>query len=225
MQIRLPLLAAAVLGLARRAAQAGPQVRLDTSLGPSPLELADDKAPKSVENFLAYARDGFYNGTIFHRVIDGFMIQGGGFTADFQQKPTRAPVAERGRQRPQESARHHRHGAHLRSRTPPPPNSSSTSRTTPLLITVRVHAAGLGLRGVRQGHRRHGHVWIKSVRSPPAPAAPAASFSDVPYHAGHSSNAVTRCYPLRRPLPPPPPSPADSAEARTRQTVRHHHHG
>jgi cyclophilin family peptidyl-prolyl cis-trans isomerase len=90
---KIPLLfAAALLGWASSNALAGTQVRLDTSLGPITLELAEDKAPKTVENFLAYAREGFYNGTIFHRVIDGFMIQGGGFTADFQQKPTRAPV-------------------------------------------------------------------------------------------------------------------------------------
>ncbi len=89
---KTPLLLAALLGWASGNALAGPQVRLDTSFGPITLELADDKAPKTVENFLAYAREGFYNGTIFHRVIDGFMIQGGGFTADFQQKPTRAPV-------------------------------------------------------------------------------------------------------------------------------------
>ncbi|HHW77009.1 MAG TPA: peptidyl-prolyl cis-trans isomerase [Xanthomonadaceae bacterium] len=92
MRIPSPLLVATVLSLTGAVALAGPQVRLDTSFGPIILELADDKAPKTVDNFLAYARDGFYNGTIFHRVIDGFMIQGGGFTADFQQKPTRAPV-------------------------------------------------------------------------------------------------------------------------------------
>ncbi len=92
MRIPSPLLVATALSLTGAVALAGPQVRLDTSLGPIILELADDKAPKTVDNFLAYARDGFYNGTIFHRVIDGFMIQGGGFTADFQQKPTRAPV-------------------------------------------------------------------------------------------------------------------------------------
>lgn len=86
------LLAAAVLSWAGGTTLAGTQVRLDTSLGPIILELADDKAPKTVENFLAYAREGFYNNTIFHRVIDGFMIQGGGFTVDFQQKPTRAPI-------------------------------------------------------------------------------------------------------------------------------------
>lgn len=92
MHKRLSLLAATVLGLASATALADTQVRLDTSLGPITLELADKQAPKSVENFLTYVRDGFYNGTIFHRVIDGFMIQGGGFTPDFAQKPTRAPV-------------------------------------------------------------------------------------------------------------------------------------
>ena len=73
-------------------AQANPKVRLNTSLGDIVLELHPDKAPKTVENFLQYVRDKHYDGTIFHRVMDGFMIQGGGFTADMQQKPTRAPV-------------------------------------------------------------------------------------------------------------------------------------
>ncbi|MBE2293722.1 MAG: peptidyl-prolyl cis-trans isomerase [Phycisphaerales bacterium] len=87
----LSLAIATFLGLIS-VAQAGTQVRLDTSMGPITLELADDQAPKSVENFLVYTRDGFYDGTLFHRVIDGFMIQGGGFSPDFQQKPTRAPI-------------------------------------------------------------------------------------------------------------------------------------
>ena len=56
------------------------------------LELDDAKAPKSVANFLAYVKSGHYDGTIFHRVINGFMIQGGGFTPDMQQKPTNAPI-------------------------------------------------------------------------------------------------------------------------------------
>lgn len=86
------LLTASTLSILSTVAQAGPQVRLDTTLGPITIELAEDKAPKTVENFLAYAREGFYNGTIFHRVIDGFMIQGGGFNTDFQQKPTRTPI-------------------------------------------------------------------------------------------------------------------------------------
>jgi peptidyl-prolyl cis-trans isomerase A (cyclophilin A)/peptidyl-prolyl cis-trans isomerase B (cyclophilin B) len=75
------------------AAAAAPQVEIKTSQGNITLELYPDKAPKTVDNFLRYAKEGFYNGTIFHRVIGGFMIQGGGFTADMQQKKTREPVA------------------------------------------------------------------------------------------------------------------------------------
>jgi peptidyl-prolyl cis-trans isomerase B (cyclophilin B) len=67
-------------------------VTLHTSLGDIRLELDAGKAPATVENFLAYAREGFYDGTIFHRVIENFMIQGGGMTPDMTQKPTRAPV-------------------------------------------------------------------------------------------------------------------------------------
>ena len=73
-------------------AQSAPRVKLVTSAGDIVLELAPDKAPKSVENFLQYVKDKHYDGTVFHRVIDGFMIQGGGFTADLKQKPTRAPI-------------------------------------------------------------------------------------------------------------------------------------
>ncbi|NWG30093.1 MAG: peptidyl-prolyl cis-trans isomerase [Rhodocyclaceae bacterium] len=72
---------------------ANPQVELKTNLGTIVVELAADKAPKTVENFLQYVKDGFYNGTVFHRVIDGFMIQGGGMTPDMKEKPTRAPIA------------------------------------------------------------------------------------------------------------------------------------
>jgi len=69
------------------------KVKLSTSQGDIVVELYADKAPKSVENFLQYVKDKHYDGTIFHRVIDGFMIQGGGFTPDFNQKATRAPIA------------------------------------------------------------------------------------------------------------------------------------
>jgi len=72
---------------------ADPQVDVRTSAGTIRLELDPAKAPKSVENFLQYVRDGHYNGTVFHRVIDGFMIQGGGMTANLQQKPARKPIA------------------------------------------------------------------------------------------------------------------------------------
>lgn len=74
------------------AAENSTKVRLQTNMGDIVLELDSAKAPKSVENFLSYVNDGFYNGTVFHRVIDGFMIQGGGFTQDLQRKPTKAPI-------------------------------------------------------------------------------------------------------------------------------------
>lgn len=69
-----------------------PRVEFKTSAGSFTLELYPDKAPKTVENFLQYASSGFYNGTIFHRVIDGFMIQGGGMDPDMKQKTTRGPI-------------------------------------------------------------------------------------------------------------------------------------
>ena len=68
------------------------KVKLTTSMGPIVLELDKAKAPITVENFVKHVEAGHYNGTIFHRVIDGFMIQGGGFTKDMQQKPTQAPI-------------------------------------------------------------------------------------------------------------------------------------
>lgn len=73
-------------------AQTAPQVKLSTSLGDIVVELNPAKAPKTVDNFLQYVKDKHYDGTVFHRVIDGFMVQGGGFTADMQQKPTRAAI-------------------------------------------------------------------------------------------------------------------------------------
>ena len=69
-----------------------PVVEMQTSLGAIRLELYPDKAPITVDNFLDYVRDGFYDGTIFHRVVPGFVIQGGGFTADMTEKDTRAPI-------------------------------------------------------------------------------------------------------------------------------------
>jgi len=71
---------------------ADPQVDVKTNMGTIRLELYPAKAPKTVENFLQYVRDGHYTGTIFHRVIDGFMIQGGGFDGSYKQKPTREPI-------------------------------------------------------------------------------------------------------------------------------------
>ena len=82
---------AAILTAPPAAAQ-NPVVVIETSLGSITAELDRRAAPVSVANFLAYAESGFYNGTVFHRVIRGFMIQGGGMTADLQRKETRAPI-------------------------------------------------------------------------------------------------------------------------------------
>ena len=82
-----------VLACATSAIAAEPaRVRMETSMGVIELELNADKAPLSTENFLTYVRDGHYDGLIFHRVIPTFMIQGGGFTKEMQQKETRAPI-------------------------------------------------------------------------------------------------------------------------------------
>jgi peptidyl-prolyl cis-trans isomerase A (cyclophilin A)/peptidyl-prolyl cis-trans isomerase B (cyclophilin B) len=77
---------------ANAAFAANPQVELDTTAGKIRIELYPDAAPKTVQNFLDYVKAGHYDGTQFHRVIAGFMVQGGGYTEDFQQKPTRAPI-------------------------------------------------------------------------------------------------------------------------------------
>ena len=85
------LLACALVG-AVVSVEAATKVAVKTSLGEIELELDEAKAPITVSNFVAYAKSGFYDGTIFHRVIDGFMVQGGGFTKDMQQKQTRPPI-------------------------------------------------------------------------------------------------------------------------------------
>src|SRR5471032_1982754 len=90
-------MAGAVEGAAANAASADPQVDIKTSEGTIRLELYPAKAPKTVENFLQYVKEGHFSGTIFHRVIDGFMIQGGGFDKGYKQKPTRAPIENEGK--------------------------------------------------------------------------------------------------------------------------------
>ncbi len=77
--------------------QAAPTVELQTGQGVITIEFDAAKAPKTVENFLKYAKDGHYNGTIFHRVIPGFMIQGGGFDKEMKEKPTGAPLINEGK--------------------------------------------------------------------------------------------------------------------------------
>ena len=88
---------AAALLAALPAQAADPQVKFVTSEGSFVIELYPDKAPKTVENFLQYVKDKHYDGTIFHRVIKNFMIQGGGYDKDYKEKPTRAAIAHEGR--------------------------------------------------------------------------------------------------------------------------------
>jgi len=89
--------ASALLGAASPAFAADPRVKFVTTDGDFVVELYPDKAPKTVENFLQYVRDKHYAGTIFHRVIAGFMVQGGGYDASYKEKPTRPPVSHEGR--------------------------------------------------------------------------------------------------------------------------------
>jgi len=90
--IRLLIPTLAALLLATSALAANPVVEMKTTAGAITIELYPDKAPKTVENFLAYVDAGFYDNTVFHRVIKGFMIQGGGFTKGMKQKETRPPI-------------------------------------------------------------------------------------------------------------------------------------
>lgn len=97
---RRATLATLALGLAASSAlaQDTPKVKFATSAGDFVVELYPDKAPKTVENFLQYVKDKHYDGTIFHRVIDNFMVQGGGYNAAYVEKKTRPPVPHEGRE-------------------------------------------------------------------------------------------------------------------------------
>jgi peptidyl-prolyl cis-trans isomerase A (cyclophilin A) len=86
------LLLACICVSAQAQSSAAPRVKLETSLGNIVIELSPARAPVTAENFLRYVRDGHYDGTIFHRVINGFMVQAGGFDSTMRQKPVRAPI-------------------------------------------------------------------------------------------------------------------------------------
>jgi len=95
--IRIAILLMLTLGLMMTGFASGsegenPKILMKTSKGDITIELYPEKAPITIENFLSYVDEGFYSGTIFHRVIPSFMIQGGGFTADFQEKDTKSPI-------------------------------------------------------------------------------------------------------------------------------------
>ena len=110
-----PLVILSAAAGAPGALAADPQVDLKTNVGTIRLELYPAKAPKTVENFLQYVKDGHFNGTIFHRVIDGFMIQGGGFDKSYKQKPTRAPIENEAKNGLKNDLGTDRHGAHQRA--------------------------------------------------------------------------------------------------------------
>jgi peptidyl-prolyl cis-trans isomerase B (cyclophilin B) len=92
MHASLALVALALLAAVTPPAKPHPRVTLDTSKGKIVIELYPDKAPKTVDNFVTYVKAGHYDGTVFHRVIAGFMIQGGGYEANGNEKPTRPPI-------------------------------------------------------------------------------------------------------------------------------------
>ncbi len=107
-------------GLLSVAALAAPSIDMQTSMGRIVIELDSEKAPKTVQNFVRYVDEGFYNGTVFHRVIPGFMIQGGGFTVDLQQKPAARKVENEGKK----GLKNDR-GTIAMARTPDPHSASS----------------------------------------------------------------------------------------------------
>ena len=132
-----------------------PVVLMKTSMGDIKIELDKAKAPVTVENFLVYVNDKFYDGTIFHRVIPAFMIQGGGFDKDMKQKKTNAPIKNEAG-----NGLKNLNGTIAMART-----SDPNSATAQFFINTKDNAfldhkqrdrAGLRLRGVRQGGRRHG---------------------------------------------------------------------
>ena len=177
---RLFLATAAFAFAASTALAANPQVELDTTAGVIKIELYPDAAPKTVANFLDYVKAKYYDGTQFHRVIDGFMIQGGGFTPDFSQKPTRPPGPHRGRVIEQGRAPE-RARAPSRWRAPAIPiprrRSSSSTSTTTSRSTSRADGKALATRC----SARSSPAWTSSTRSPRAPTGAGGPFpKDVP---------------------------------------------
>jgi cyclophilin family peptidyl-prolyl cis-trans isomerase len=114
---------------------ASPRVKLSTNQGDIVIELHAKAAPATVANFLSYVRDKHYDGTIFHRVIDGFMIQGGGYDPQYQERPTRAPIAHEGRAALERGGPRNQMGTIAMART-----SDPHSATAQFFINVRDNA-------------------------------------------------------------------------------------
>ncbi len=114
------LLSLSMSSLPVMAAEAGPEVVLETSLGPVTIALDRTNAPRTVANFVEYVQAGFYDGTIFHRVIPDFMIQGGGFTPDMREQKTRPPIPNEA-----DNGLANRRGTIAMARTPDPHSASA----------------------------------------------------------------------------------------------------
>ncbi len=114
------------------AADAAPKVKFSTSAGDFVIELYPDKAPKTVDNFLRYVTDHHYDGTIFHRVINNFMVQGGGYDVNYNEKPTRPPVPHEGREAAARGGPKNTRGTVAMARTPDP-----NSATAQFFINVK----------------------------------------------------------------------------------------
>ena len=123
------------LALLGGSAFATPTAIIHTTMGDITIELDEDRAPATVANFRRYAEDGFYNDTIFHRVIPGFMIQGGGHTADMKEKPTREPIANEAHNG-LKNARGTIAMARIRQRRSFSSTSSITTRSTPAAVPM-----------------------------------------------------------------------------------------
>ncbi len=116
--------------MARHSARISAHARIQDFQGTFTVQLFDKQAPISVENFYRYLDEGFFDGTIFHRVIPNFMVQGGGLTEDLKNKKGLGPIKNGSHQWPEEQARHAVHGAHQRHQQRDDRSSSSTSSTT-----------------------------------------------------------------------------------------------
>jgi cyclophilin family peptidyl-prolyl cis-trans isomerase len=155
-----------------------PHVKFTTSVGSFTLELYPDKAPITVENFLQYVRDKHYNGTIFHRVISNFMVQGGGYDSRLFEKPTRAPIIHEGRDAIARGGPHNTVGTIAMARTNVP-----NSATSQFFINV-VDNAFLDPNPQNPGYTAFGRViegmeTIEKIRA--TPTGPAGPFrTDVP---------------------------------------------
>lgn len=139
--LRWPALAAVVLTLCTSLAAHAQKVKLATTAGDIVIELDAAKAPKTVDNFVQYVKAGHYDGTVFHRVIDNFMIQGGGMTPDMQEKSTRAPIPLEAR-----NGLTNQRGTVAMARTPDP-----NSATAQFFINLK-HNESLDADKARDGH-------------------------------------------------------------------------